>query len=127
MNIKNQLRFLFALAALAVPFVVHAVPADPRPFPFHQPDGTEIALRVRGDEWFHWYETPEGRPVILDAASDENSKRRQISHRCLRGGAFFAQDLRARTLLLASRRESDLKHHYPTSAILLPNQTTSCL
>jgi hypothetical protein len=31
------------------------------------------------------------------------------------------------TLLLASRRESDLKHHYQTSANLLPNQTTSCL
>ncbi len=26
-------------------------------------------MRVRGDEWFHWYETQDGRPVALDAVT----------------------------------------------------------
>src|SRR5487761_2273325 len=60
---------LVALALLALPITVHAAPAAPGPFSFHQPDGREITLRLRGDEWFHWYETLDGRPVTLDAAS----------------------------------------------------------
>ncbi len=67
-------RWIKRLALLAFLFVVgsrpaHAVPASPNPFSLTQPDGREITLRVYGDEWFHWYETTDGRPVTLDPAS----------------------------------------------------------
>ena len=48
---------------------VAAMPANPQPYPFAQPDGSVITLHVRGDEWFHWYETVDGRPVALDPVS----------------------------------------------------------
>lgn len=41
-----------------------AVPADPTPFTFVQPDGTRILLRTRGDEFFHWHEDMNGYTVI---------------------------------------------------------------
>ncbi len=69
MKIFCQFRVLFAVAWLALGFNSLAVPADPTPFKVRQADGTEISLRVRGDEWFHWYETVEGRPVVLDSVS----------------------------------------------------------
>src|ERR1035437_772745 len=58
---------IFGLFLQAIP--IFASPANPRPYPFFQPDGTAITLHVRGDEWFHWYETTDGRPVGLDTAS----------------------------------------------------------
>jgi M6 family metalloprotease-like protein len=54
---------------LAGSFPARAVPAAPDPFKLRQPDGSEITLRVFGDEWFHWYETMDGRPVTLDPAT----------------------------------------------------------
>ena len=44
-----------------------SVPASPEPFKVRQPDGTEISLRMRGDEWFSWQETLDGRPVVQKA------------------------------------------------------------
>jgi len=50
-------------------FRAYAGPAAPGPFVFQQPSGKEITLRLFGDEWFHWYETPDGRPVKKDSAT----------------------------------------------------------
>jgi hypothetical protein len=69
--LKRPSRFLFicifGLLMQAIPTL--ASPANPRPYEFIQPDGRAITLFVRGDEWFHWYETTDGRPVSLDTAS----------------------------------------------------------
>ena len=43
-----------------------AVPASPDPFTVRQPNGLEIKLRMRGDEWFSWHETVDGNPVVSD-------------------------------------------------------------
>jgi M6 family metalloprotease-like protein len=40
------------------------VPAIPQPFVDMQPDGTEVILRVRGDEHFNWTEDLDGYTVI---------------------------------------------------------------
>src|SRR5437870_2579214 len=69
MKIQHQLLLVLTVALLAQAVPVHAGPAAPGPFRFRQPDGREITLRVLGDEWFHWYETLDGRPVTLDGAS----------------------------------------------------------
>jgi M6 family metalloprotease-like protein len=34
-----------------------------------QPDGSTIQVRLRGDEWFHWWETIDGRPIVQDKRS----------------------------------------------------------
>jgi immune inhibitor A len=57
--------FIVALS-LANPPLLRAVPADSRPFELKQPDGTVITARARGDEWFGWYETLAGQPIVLD-------------------------------------------------------------
>jgi len=43
---------------------LEAMPADPRPFDFTQPDGSKVTLRLRGDEFFHWHEDLEGFTVV---------------------------------------------------------------
>lgn len=47
-------RFLTALASLAVPSLIWAVPADPRPRTITNPDGSTVQVRVHGDENFHF-------------------------------------------------------------------------
>ena len=51
---------------LTFPLRATAVMADPRPFEHTQPDGTKITLRLRGDEFFHWYEDMEGFTVLRE-------------------------------------------------------------
>ena len=47
---------------LALPFL-WAVPADPNPFKYTQPDGSVIVLQNHGDEFFHWTTDELGRIV----------------------------------------------------------------
>lgn len=42
-----------------------AVPADPTPFKYTQPDGTVIVLRNHGDEYCHWYTDQSGQKVQI--------------------------------------------------------------
>ena len=44
-----------------------AAPADPSPFKFTQPDGTEITVRLRGDEKISWHETLDGYTLMFDS------------------------------------------------------------
>ena len=59
------LLFLLLLWLPALP-PARAIPADPRPFDFLQPDGTKVTLRQRGDEFFHWHEDMKGFTVVRD-------------------------------------------------------------
>lgn len=45
---------------------VHAVPAWPGIITAIQPDGTAVELRLRGDEYVHWGETPDGYTLLRD-------------------------------------------------------------
>lgn len=47
---------------LALP-LVWAVPADPTPYKYTQPDGSVIILQNHGDEYFHWTTDAVGRIV----------------------------------------------------------------
>jgi M6 family metalloprotease-like protein len=53
-----SIMFLFAAASF-----VWAVPADPTPYKYVQPDGSVIVLRNHGDEFFHWKTDESGRVV----------------------------------------------------------------
>lgn len=46
---------------------LNAVPAWPGIITVLQPDGTAIELRLRGDEFAHWGETPDGYTLLRDA------------------------------------------------------------
>ena len=41
-----------------------AIPAKRTPIKVQQPDGTELTVFLRGDEWFHFYTTADGIPVV---------------------------------------------------------------
>jgi len=62
---KKIIVTIFALFA-ALSFV-WAVPADPTPFKYTQPDGTVIILRVHGDEFYNWITDESGQTVEKDA------------------------------------------------------------
>lgn len=69
MKIARLLHTVLVILILARTLPALANVASPTPFKVQQPDGTELTLRVRGDEWFHWYETLDGRAVVLDPST----------------------------------------------------------
>jgi M6 family metalloprotease-like protein len=42
------------------------MPPNPNPIKVRQPDGTEIVLRMRGGEGYHWFEDLDGFTVVLE-------------------------------------------------------------
>ena len=61
---KKNLALLLICAFAAIQ--LWAVPADPNPIQFKQPDGTEITIRIRGDEKINWHETLDGYTLMFD-------------------------------------------------------------
>jgi M6 family metalloprotease-like protein len=53
-------KLLLALFAQMLCFGLFGVPANPTPFVHVQSDGSEITVRLRGDEFFRWLETVDG-------------------------------------------------------------------
>lgn len=66
--ILNQMkkRVFIAAAASCAASALWSMPAYPGIIRTTQPDGTEIELSQRGDETFHWAETPDGRTMMRD-------------------------------------------------------------
>lgn len=59
---------LLSAIALLVSFVAsYAIPAYPGIIDFRQPDGTTIQVRLHGDEFSHWYTTPDGAVLEFDS------------------------------------------------------------
>lgn len=56
-------RILFFLMAVAYSIVLQAAKAHPGPFTVTQSDGTQVTVKIHGDEDFHYYTTLDG--VIL--------------------------------------------------------------
>ena len=57
---------LFATALVATQ-QIFAVPAYPNPINYTLPDGTEITIQLRGDEWLNWAETPDGFTLLRNS------------------------------------------------------------
>ncbi len=55
---------LFFILFLSTP--VFAVTAYPDPVVYQQPDGSILTLLMKGDEWIHWAETPDGFTLLSD-------------------------------------------------------------
>ncbi len=47
---------------------VFAIPAKPTPLTLSQPDGTKLTVRLRGDEFHHFYTTTDGYLIQQDGA-----------------------------------------------------------
>lgn len=62
---KIVFSLLFLLLATAV---ARAVPADPKPYKYTQPDGSVIVLQNHGDEFFHW--TTDSAGNIVEKGAD---------------------------------------------------------
>lgn len=60
---KKSLLILLTLLLAAT--AARAVPADPTPRKYRQPDGSVIVIRQHGDEFFHWTTDADGRIVEL--------------------------------------------------------------
>ena len=69
MKITRLISIVLSLQLLTQAFHAFGNVASPAPFHVRQPEGTELTLRVRGDEWFHWYETLDGRAVVMDPST----------------------------------------------------------
>ena len=45
-----------------------AIPANPRPFKVSQPDGTELTIKINGDEYYNFYTTADGYTIVKNNA-----------------------------------------------------------
>ena len=59
--------FISIITALMALGIAYAVPADPTPIKYVQPDGSVIILHNHGDEYCHWLTDDLGRVVEKDA------------------------------------------------------------
>ena len=66
---KKYLFLLFAML-LSCQVRLFAVPARPLPVTVTQSDGTTLVVRLCGDEFFHWYETSDGIPLVQAGSGD---------------------------------------------------------
>lgn len=65
MKTKKILGSLLIAASLAQ--TANAVPAYPGTLKVKQADGTEITIRLRGDEWAHYTTTADGYPIVFNS------------------------------------------------------------
>ncbi|MFM2292734.1 MAG: hypothetical protein RIS29_2547 [Bacteroidota bacterium] len=63
---KNIKLFITGLTLLLSINYLGAVPADPTPRTITQPDGKTLTIRLRGDEFHHYYATLDGYPLITN-------------------------------------------------------------
>lgn len=62
--IRHICLFVAIIAAASVK--IHAVKAQPGLITVTQPDGTQLSVRLIGDEHFHYFLTDDGYPLIND-------------------------------------------------------------
>ena len=56
---------LFTTLILLIPvYMISAGVANPKPFNVTQPDGTQLTIRLFGDEWHHYAQTLDGYTII---------------------------------------------------------------
>ncbi len=61
--------FILFVLLLALTSFSFSVPAHPFPERVTQPDGTQIEVVMKGDEFFHWTETREGFSIVKDKST----------------------------------------------------------
>lgn len=69
-NIMKKYLFLLFAILLSCQVRLFAVPARPLPVTVTQSDGTTLVVRLCGDEFFHWYETSDGIPLVQAGNGD---------------------------------------------------------
>ena len=69
-NVMNFKNILFCFLLLMLPFMLFAKPADRRVRSVKQSDGTVLRVFQAGDEFFHYYCTEDGKPVVRVANGD---------------------------------------------------------
>ena len=57
-------KFLILLAMLAISVGAWAIPAHPQPATVTQPDGTQVTIKLHGDEFFNYTTTLDGYTVL---------------------------------------------------------------
>ncbi len=62
----RKLLMFFACAVVA--FAALAVPAVPTPIQVTQPDGTQLTIKIVGDEFFNYHTTVDGYTIVRDEA-----------------------------------------------------------
>ncbi len=70
-NYKNNLiimkKFLLLAAVALVALVARAIPAVPTPIQVTQPDGTQLTIKIVGDEFFNFHTTVDGYTIVRDS------------------------------------------------------------
>ena len=87
MKKKNILGALLIAASLAQ--TASAVPAYPGTLKVKQADGTEITIRLRGDEWAHYTTTADGYPIVF------NSTTKNYEYATVANGKLVSSNIKA--------------------------------
>lgn len=104
-QIKIAALFIF----IAITFEVLAIPATPFPVKITQPDGTQLSIRIHGDEYFNYNTTTDGYLLL----SDETGV---LNYAELKDGKISSLNVKASELNKRSQVEKNL------IKTLIPNQ-----
>ena len=101
-------RITFVLLSCLMSLTIWAAKANPEPMTFVQSDGSEITVRLYGDEHFSWYATMDGILLVRNgndffvAEVDENGDLAATAQRAHNDGQRTAQE---RNVMKAQRRD----------------------
>ncbi|MHB9054699.1 MAG: M6 family metalloprotease domain-containing protein [Paludibacteraceae bacterium] len=118
-------RFAVVLLILIASFQAKAVPAYPYPVKMNQPDGTTLNVRLRGDEFYHFYTTEDGYLIVKNNRGFFNYAKQDVL------GKLIDTHLKAKDVNLRSNSEklfiSDLKPGMFSASINQPMRSKRIL
>ncbi|MCL2247383.1 MAG: M6 family metalloprotease domain-containing protein [Lentimicrobiaceae bacterium] len=97
---KTQSIFFLAIMFLSTS-MLYAVPAIPDPVVLTQPNGDELTVMIRGDEYIHWYESLDGYTLLYNGAGYLSYAQLDESGN-LQPTDYIATDIEKRNILITS-------------------------
>ena len=123
MTIKNKTHFVIILLGFyfLMSSMAFAVPADPNPIKFKQPDGSFVTILLKGDEHLRWAESMDGYTLMRDGNGGwEYAVLDSIGDLTCSG--FLAKEIRKR-----SCREKRMLRPIPKKLFFSPKQISKRL
>lgn len=116
-------KILTLMGAASVAAAAYAIPANPRPITYTQPDGTKVTFQLRGDENYSWGETSDGFTLLAEAdgswrfAQIDNSGMLVASDIVYRGDSRIALDAGINPGLKLNPAQANSKRSLPDKTL----------
>jgi len=95
---KKIQSFILSLIVITITTALHAIPANPHPITFTQPNNETLTVKIRGDERIHWHESIDGYTLLFNQAGYLCYAQLDVDGN-LQPSAFVATDIKNRNIV----------------------------